>query len=469
MHAGFIKPLSKKDTDYAYLVQEQSDKDDARVLSGIQRQSVVEEGLHVHKVVAEKNNTFAFIKPTRILLSNGATVLYANNSNIPKIEILISLAKKHYDDPENYEGLGLFVANAIIEGTKNYPGHMLADVIESCGMSLRIIPGQISLSMLSQDFVKGLEILKEVLTNATFKPEAIEKIRQQMMADLKEYWDEPTSFVSELATKAIYNKHPYSKNILGTYESLQKITHADIAHAYHTYMSLDKARIAIVGDISPYTIPDLVNTYLGSIPVSTIKPTVFPPIIPIDQAIVTYPLNRDQVVLALIKPSISRIHKNFDKILLFDQIFTGGVLGSMSSRLFELREQSGLFYTVGGSLLFHADEQSGMVFIKTIVSLDRLEEAEKALKASLVNETKHITQQELEEAQRALINSLVDNFSSNQKMASTFLYLERFGFPPTYFDTRASELQSITRQEVLEAVNEIMDNPTLITIKVGRV
>ena len=93
----------------------------------------------------------------------------------------------------------------------------------------------------------------------------------------------------------------------------------------------------------------------------------------------------------------------------------------MSSYLFKLREQTGLFYTIGGSFVAGADEQPGIVFIRTIVSNDRLQEAEKLIQEAIDHAKEAITNDDIEHARNALINSLVDNFESNDAMAQAFL------------------------------------------------
>lgn len=162
------------------------------------------------------------------------------------------------------------------------------------------------------------------------------------------------------------------------------------------------------------------------------------------------------------------MNPDFDKLLLFDQIFGGGALGSLHSKLFQLREQSGLFYTISGSLVAAADEQPGMVLVTTIVSLDRLEEAEKAIKQVIQNAVDEITPEELQEAKHAIINYIVNNFATNKGMASIFLSLDRFGFPRDYYDTRAEKISAITLDQVKEAVKKVLNNESMFTLKVGR-
>lgn len=469
MHKGLVLPLAEEDKDYWKRVQEQSDKEDERILSGVKRETPVEKGSQVHSVQIAKPKPFPFPRPDKFTLSNDIKVLSYHNPNVEKIELILSLPAKHYYDSENLQGLYAFMTTVMAEGTQNYTAAELSDAIESRGMSLDIVPGQVTMTMLSQDLAIALELLLEVLTKATFDDKSIEKVRAHLIADLKNYWDTPASFVNQLAREQVYKNHPYSKRVLGDEKSINAIKHDDLVAAYKKFISPDKAVLAIVGDIKKYDLKAELEKTLGTWQGVTVEKIVFPPLVPIEKHEVDYLINRDQVVLAFAGDSVARHDERFDKLLLFDQIFTGGVLGSMSSRLFQLREQSGLFYTIGGSLLSYTDEQPGMVFVRTIVSLDRLKEAEKALQQTINNAANHIDDHELQEAKNAIATSLVDNFASNRNIAATFLFLQRFNLPENYFDHRAAQLAAIPAQEILAAARTILDASRLVKIKIGRV
>jgi zinc protease len=469
MQNGFVLPLAESDKDYWKFVQEQSDKEDEKILSRIKREAPLQDGAHVHTIKVAKPKDFTFPRAHKHMLSNGIKVLSYHNANVPKIELILALPAKHYYDPEKLQGLSVFMCNMMVEGTKNYTAAELADAIESRGMSLDIVPGQIVMSMMSNDLPIALELLVEVLTRATFEKKSIEKVREQLISDLKDYWDTPASFVAQLARDQVYKHHPYSKKVLGDFESLQAIGRDDIVTYYQKFISPYHSIISIVGDIEQYDLITLLEKTLGLWQGPEVKPIEFPKLVPVKAHDVNYPINRDQVVLGYAGLSISRFNKDFDKVLLFDQIFTGGSSGSMASRLFQLREQSGLFYTIGGSLLAYADEQPGMMFIKTIVSLDRLAEAEKALQETIAHAGDYIHDYELQEAKDSVVNALVDNFASNRNIAGTFLFLERFGFPEDFFDHRAGQLFEISAPSIQNVVQALLKTDNLVKIRIGRV
>jgi zinc protease len=469
MHTGIILPLEAQDRDFWEFIQQESDKVDQKILSEIVRTVPVQEGKQVKEIQVKKGAGFIFPKPTRFTLSNGLNVLYYHNPNVPKIDVALELKAKHYYDPKDLLGLNAFMDAMMLEGTKKHTGPKLADAIESEGISLRISPGFIGLSTLKNDLEKGLNFLHEIFTESTFEEPAIEKIRTQMTAELKNFWDEPLQFCNLLATQKVYKDHPYGKSARGTFETIAKIRHEDLINCYKSNITPQGTTISLVGDLQSYDIKKILEKTLGAWQGNVVADLDYPTLEPVSYEEIKYPMQRDQIVLCYAGLSINRSNPDFDKVLLFDQVFTGGSLGSMSSRLFELREQSGLFYTISGSLLSHADEQPGMVLIKTIVSLDRLAEAEQAIEETITIATHSMYDNELEEAKNALSYSLVDNFASNRGITSAFLFLQRYGLSDNFFDTRAQMLERITKEEVLNASKKLLDTKKLVKIKIGRV
>lgn len=468
IHSGKVLPLNEAGKKQWVELQKISDQEDARILEGRSRELPVEPAAHASKIQVKVPKKFSFHKPQSFVLSNGVKVFIHNNVNVPKIDLMLSFkARRHYD-PIELQGLYSFMCSMLLEGTKNHPGSQLAEIIEDYGMSLSVEPGYIALSMLSEDIEKGLEFLQEILTNATFEEKEIEKVRDHLLTDLTMYWDSPAEFSGHLIREKIYENHPYSQNPYGTFESIKKITRKDLVDFYTTHLSPDGARLSLVGDLKQSDAQHLLEKFLSSWRRAAVLEKTCPVLKNITQKRVTYPINRDQVVLAFAGTSIQRSHPDFDKLLLFDQIFGGGTTRSMNSRLFALREQTGLFYTISGSLLTGADEEPGMCVIRTIVSLDRLEEAKKAISKTMSEVIDSLTEEELENAKQTIISSRIDNFASNKNMASTFIAIDRFNLGDDYFDKREDVLKNISLQDIKEAARKILNIEKMITFEIGR-
>ena len=468
MHWGAVEPLKEDEKDYWVQLQDISDTEDARILEGRTREELVEEGCYVTDVAVYPPKPFTFPRANIFYLDNGLKVLFYQTAYLPKIDILVDFVADSTFDPKGKEGLSSFTASLLLEGTKNFPGLSFSDAVESLGMSMESSTGQIRISLLSEDLIKALEFLHEMVVNATFTPESIEKVRTRMLAHLNELWDTPMQFATLLARQDIYKDHPYSKNAMGTVEGIKNITRDDIIEFYKNY-SPRGARCAVIGDCDRYDVKELFGNLLKSWQGKEVQELKFPALAPTKWHEINHTILRDQTVLCYAALSVSRLDKDYDKLLLFDQIFTGGVLGSMASRLFDLREQSGLFYTIGGSLLAGVDKVPGLIIVKTIVSNDRLKEAEVAIEKVINEAIEKVTDQEFLEAQQAIINSLVTSFSSNYYTAATLLALDEFEFPADYYDTRAQNIALITKEEMQQVVRKYLTTDRFILIRAGRV
>lgn len=466
---GKLLPLEETEKELTQAIQEACDTQDEAIVAAIPRTSAVEPGVVVHSIQALPEPTFAFPRYESITLANGLEVLYYHNPGIPKIDILLEMECKYLHDPVEQAGIGNIVSLMMREGTTNYSAQELAQVVEGYGMSLSTAAGTAAMKMLAEHFAKGLELLQEVLMRSTMKADAFEQVRKRVLSDIADFWDAPTQVAQQLAKNTLYADHPYHKNGLGSIETVQAITAQQVADYYHASVTPRGARIAIVGDLSGYNIEEMVNHYLGQWTGEAVQPLAYPALAPVHQELIKYPMMRDQIVLLYAGLSVKRSDSAFDKCLLFDQIFGGGTLGSMSSKLFELREQSGLFYTISGTLLANADTQTGMSLVKTIVSIDRLEEARKAIAHTINTAIETLTDEEVQAAQQAVINSLVDNFESNRSIAGTFLFLRKHNLPINFFDTRAAQLRTISKDDIIAAVKPILSTDRMIEIQVGRV
>lgn len=467
-HKGMLLPLPEAERATWTELQKESDALDAKILSARVRTSPLEEPYYAHKIKSNTAAEFDSPKAEHATLSNGIKVMYYNNDNTKKIDLLIELKAKIYDDPVNVQGLYNFVTSMLTEGTEHYTASELAQELESRGMSFSASPGMLALTMLSSDLEKGLELVQEIVERASFDNDEIEKVRTQLLIDVKNFWDEPKSFSGQLIKEQIYKGHPYSKNGLGTQESLSRITRDQLVDLYKKFITPSGAKIALVGDISDYNVVQVLEKTLGKWKGVPAVVTEFPPLAPTKAATINYPINRDQVTLCFAELSVDRKDPLYDALLVFDQILGGGMLGSMSSRLFKLREQTGLFYTINGSLIAQAGEQPGMAMVKTIVSLDRLKEAQDVIKNTLRTAVNTISKQELQEAKNAIVNAAMLNFESNQGIASVFLFLDKYGFPANYFDTRAQSLTAITIEDVQHAVKKVLHVDDLVTLTIGR-
>ncbi|MDP3787947.1 MAG: pitrilysin family protein [Candidatus Chromulinivorax sp.] len=468
-HQGIVRAIPQDQKSFLARLQQTSDEQDTKFLDAKVRTSPVEDPKYASTIDVREKRDCKHAQPNIITLDNGLELVWFNNCASNIVECSLSLLVDNFYDADDKQGIALVVSKMLLEGTKNYPGQAFSDTLELHAIAMSVAPGSINFTCLQQDAEKALELLGELLVNASLTQESLEKIKDQVMTESKMFWDSPTTYCSSLARQAVYKDHPYKKRMAGTPESIALITLEDCVAYYKNMLTPQGACLSIVGDFADKNMCAIVEQAMSGWQGSVVEDLVYPELVTLSKQEILSPINRDQIVLAFTGLSVDRMHEDYDKILLFDQMLTGSALPSMDTRLFKLRMQSGLFYNIGGSLLFGATEQPGMIFIKTIVSNDRVVEAEQAILQVLDEAINTISEEELQGAKRSVIGSFDARYELNSDKVGTFLFLKRYNLPFDYFATRAENLQNITVEQIQEAVKKILSSDKLAVIKIGRV
>lgn len=463
-HQGSILNIPASDVPFLDELQKESDEMDTQILFGKERESAVAPGKYVETMSVNLLEKKPFAQPQEYQLENGLKVLLHHTDLVDTVELVLSYKASHVYDPVGYEGMGYLVSKMMLEGTTNLPHHEFAHAVESYGIGITTSPGQIEASMFKDDVEQGLGFVSDMIERSAFDVRDFDRLKSIVHSKLKHFWDTPKAFASQVAAEQVYKKHPYSYLTLGSEKTLAIVDRDYCFDYYKQILTPQGAILSIVGNFDQNTILTTIKKAFGSWTGKEIADLVYPALPAIKAESIDIKKNRDQVVLAFAGLSVSRLDPMYDHLLLYDQILSGG----MSSRLFELREQSGLFYTIGGSLVHGAGRQPGMVFFKTIVSNDRLQEAERAIVNCFNTEIDTVTDQEFLEAQEVVVNTFPALYESNDTIASTFLFLQKYGLPFDYFERQIDHVRSITKETMQQSVKKILNTNALVTIKIGR-
>src|SRR5262249_35574716 len=131
-----------------------------------------------------------------------------------------------------------------------------ASKVESLGASLRFEGGletvSISGNMLSEDLNAILSAMADALRNPVFPADEIEKIRGELITEVRIAENSTASVASRRANEILYPEgHPYHLHPGGTETSLSGITREDLA-AFHTRLyGPGNLVLVLVGDLTP--------------------------------------------------------------------------------------------------------------------------------------------------------------------------------------------------------------------------
>jgi zinc protease len=469
-HKGCLLPAAPEDTKRLVSFYQATARMEQKFLQSHQRTIPVEGPRWAKKISKSPTGRFEFPHPKTFTLSNGLEVLYHHTTNVPQVTCLLSLKTNYLYEPEHHAGILGFLLRVISDRTKKLNPDAFAKLLEQEGIALTAGGDNVAFRCLSEDFEMALSIVAQILQHPVFDTQSIEKVRRQIISEIEEFWDSPIDFIDQVALELIYQEHPYHKNPMGTKQSIASITLNDLKAWYKNSVSPHQAVLVIVGDLHKLSLQSLVNTTLGAWQGPEIADLSHPELPPYQPITMTIPIDREQVVVGCVAPSVSRKDPTFNALSLLDIIVTGGPQASPSSRLFNLRERSGLFYTIGGSLIYGSREQQGMTFIKTIVAPEKLELAQHEIATALKTVQKEgISTEELSMAKNLLLSSSVELFETNASMAQTFLFLKKLNLPLNLFD-KQGEILSIIGVDQLNEIAQRFCNPQLMSkIHIGRI
>ena len=468
-HFGQLKAILSSESKLWHMNQKHKDANDESFIAARVRQTPLEPLLYAHAIAPCDFDVVEFPSYNTYELAHKTRLITCVTTTTKTLVALVTFAHSYYHEPEDKAGIAELAARLVIDAIVGFTPDEFADVIERRGMSLESGPGFIALTMLSDDCDFGLKLLGDVIAKPTFDEYSFNRTRTQMMAELEELFDDTYSCVDQYARQSIYGTHPYGRLSLGNKKSLESLTLADVrawhAYAYQVYES----KVVVVGDCNEKQVAAQFDALWRTLPGDCNTPPVLPAITPMTAMVPhAYTLPRDQTALCYAGLSVSRTDAWYDPLLLLDQIVCGGEMNSMYSLLFQVRERTGLFYTITGSPLVHAGLYPGMVRIKTLVCPDRVEKADYEIKKALRDIPEYITQETLAKARSSIISARMQTLLSNKQLATLLISLERCGLSLEYELQLQQRLANISVDTVCAAADQFLNPDTLLRITVGR-
>jgi len=187
------------------------------------------------------------------VLSNGMALLLRENPALPIVTLqLFGKGGQRYE-PADQPGISLFTMGLLTKGTKTRSKYQIAKEIEEIGGNIDSSSGRntyyMSVSVLKEDFEKGVEILSDVMINPSFPEEEIEKQREDTLLAIQRIDESWEREVTRLFRRNFFVQHPYRNDLVGTEESVRRFTRKDIGDFYRRLVMPNNMVLAVFGDI----------------------------------------------------------------------------------------------------------------------------------------------------------------------------------------------------------------------------
>jgi len=200
-------------------------------------------------------------------LSNGIALVVKENHHARSVVIRGYLQGGANLEQPDQAGVASFTANAMRRGTQKHSYTELNEIIEAVAGSVYINTGRqltgFGGKSLAEDFNLLTELMTDILTIPTFPEKEVEKLRGQIITDLKEDEDDTRSMASRHFREGLYTfEHPYGRPIDGTLATVTHLQRDDLLACYNQFHPQDGA-IIVVGDVTGEVVYQALEESLG--------------------------------------------------------------------------------------------------------------------------------------------------------------------------------------------------------------
>ncbi|MFN3929198.1 MAG: M16 family metallopeptidase, partial [Thermoflexus sp.] len=406
----------------------------------------------------------------REVLPNGIVVLAYENFSSPSVVLSGLLWAGAVDEPPNQDGLAAFTAEMLTRGTAHRTFHEIYEAIESVGASLDIGAGYhttgFGLKALAEDLPTLLEILADVLRNPTFPEEEVEKVRGEILTDLREREHDTRRMAGLRFRETLFQGHPYGRSVDGYPETIRAITREDLVTFHRTFYSPERMIIAIVGAIRAEEGIELVRRTLGDWAARRPEPDPLPPASRPDRWIYVHtPISgKTQTDLVMGTVGLARKDPDYYAAVLANCIL--GVFGMMGRLGDHIRDRDGLAYYVYSRL--DAGLAPGPWSVIAGVAPEHLPRAVEGIRAEIRRlQERRVPARELEDNQSFLIGSLPLRLETNEGIAGVLVDMELFELGLDYLERYPEIISSLTAADVQAVVRKYLDPDRMVLSTAG--
>ena len=398
------------------------------------------------------------MKSKLIRFPNGLRLVIAPNTAVRSVAVGIFVGAGVIVEKPEENGISHFIEHMLFKGTKTRSAFDIVREMDAVGASVNAATGKeytkYYFSSLDTNAEKCLSILSDMYFNSVFDPVELERERKVIFEEIDECEDDPYDVCDEHATSEFLKGSPFEMTVLGTKESLAKLTSEDLKRYHDEKYVASNTLISIAGNMTEERAVELVDKYFT--PYFSGKTFSIPTPKSAERHSTFVSVNKEieQAHVMLTFPSIDYDDPRRPMMSVISCIFSS----EMSSRLFQsVREKLGLCYTIDGYSTSYPNKNS-FYTIYTSTNKQSVKKAVEAIKKEVDLLIKDgVTDAELSLAKEKIKTALVLGQENTRSIMNVF-GIRAFILDELFdIDERLEGINAVTKEDVLELAREIFD------------
>lgn len=398
--------------------------------------------------------SFSFSLPPveRETLDNGLRIVVSEDHSLPFVTFQVIVDGGSRLDPPLREGLSYLTAKGLLHGTSRYTARQLSYRLDFLGANLSATSSEdylsVSLRALKKDFLEGWNFLMDAVIHPAFPEDEFRLEKLRTLGAIKAEDETPGTLSRRTFAKALFAATPYGHPVMGTEDSLGRLTRTDLVTYHDAYIRPNNAILVVVGDITLKEIKQHLLDRLESWPAGGILPVFSGQKPSPGIKLVTAERGTTQANLVLGNVVPPRNNPDYFPMVVMNYILGGG---SFSSRLFaEIRAKRGFAYSVNSGFDFKKYAGSFAVTLQTKNASAR-EAVTVILEEMRKIQREPVTDRELEGAVKYLTGSFPLRLDTQAKLAGFLAQVEFYQLGADYGDTYASRVRAVTKDDIQRA------------------
>lgn len=389
---------------------------------------------------------------------SGLRLVFVQNTAVRSVAIGVYVGAGVVKEPKDQAGISHFIEHMVFKGTKDRSSFDIVNEIDSIGAQINAFTAKeytcfhtVSIDTNAQ---KCADVLSDMYFNPKFDEKELEKERRVVLEEINESQDTPDDLCMEKLMCTFFKGCALEKSILGSKETLSKMTSQTLREYHDKHYVAKNTVIAIAGNLTEEEAINLVDKYFESKFESNPPYENTPVGMRANNSVMSCEKKAiEQAHIALAFPAYAYNDDRAIAMQLMSIIFST----EMSSRLFQsVREKHGLCYTIYGYP--SAYQTNGAYVIYTSTSPQNATKAVEAIRDEIKLLLEDgVSDEELNKGKEQLKTSLVLGQESTSAMMRAFgSHALRTG--ELYdFDKRIECIDAVTKDDILKVARTIFD------------
>jgi zinc protease len=396
-------------------------------------------------------------------LENGVDVIWVPQRDTHVVSAKAVMRGGLRNEPDGKLGLVELLGRTWLGGTSNRSEMAIAEEIETLASGISPIVGRntvgLGLETLSHFQKQIVPLFFEVLTDSTFPKEVMERERSVQLEQIRNRKDNPSATMMRKFNEVMFAQHPYSRDQLGTEESLMRIKQEDLLSYWTKIAQRKNMAIVVSGNYDRNIWIQAINQSLKKWSAGQSFKDQFS--LPrIDREVLSFEhADKEQSHLMIGFPSFS-LHDPEKHILEVIQ----SILAGQGGRLFlELRDKNSLAYSV--SPMKMEGIEGGFFGAYIGCSPDKVKKALEMMRIEFSKlQNQNVSEKELERALRFIIGRHDIDLQKTSTLGSTIIYDHIYGVDYRKSLDAKKLYQGITPEQIRRTAQDLFSRPAVVSL-----